>query len=64
MAESVPQHAHCHMCGKSIPYKETICSEECKQKFQSVLRRRKLLVYLMYGLLAAVIVIIVVSGRF
>ena len=64
MAESVPQHAHCHMCGKSIPYGETLCSEECKQKFQALVRRRRLLLYLMYGLLAAVIVVIMVSGRF
>ncbi len=64
MADSVPQHAHCHMCGKSIPYGETLCSEECKQKFQSLLRRRRFLLYLMYGLIAAVIVVILVSGSF
>ena len=64
MAGSVPQHAHCHMCGKSIPYGETLCSEECKQKFQSLLRRRRFLLYLMYGLIAAVIVVILVSGSF
>ena len=64
MAGSVPQHAHCHMCSKSIPYGETLCSEECKQIFRSVLRRRRLLLYLMYGLLAAVIVVIVVGGTF
>jgi len=64
MAGSVQQHAHCHMCGKSIPYGETLCSEECKQKFQSLLRRRRFLLYLMYGLIAAVIVVILVSGSF
>jgi predicted nucleic acid-binding Zn ribbon protein len=64
MAGNVPQHAHCHMCGKSIPYGETLCSEECKQKFQSLLRRRRFLLYLMYGLIAAVIVVILVSGSF
>ena len=64
MAGSIPQHAHCHMCGKSIPYGETLCSEECKLKYHTLLRRRKLIVYLMYGLLAAIIVVVVVSGRF
>lgn len=64
MAGSVPQHAHCNMCGKSIPYGETLCSEECKQKFQSLLKRRRLLLYLMYGLLAVVIVVILTSGTF
>jgi len=64
MAESVPQHAHCHMCGKSIPIGETLCSEDCKQRYQTLLRRRKLIVYLMYGILAALIVLFVVGGRY
>jgi len=64
MAESVPQHAHCHMCGKSIPVSETLCSEACRQKYQTLLRRRKLMVYFMYGMLAAFIVIIVVYGNY
>jgi predicted nucleic acid-binding Zn ribbon protein len=64
MAELIPQHTHCHMCGKSIPVGETLCSEECKQKFQSLVKRRKLILYLMYGMLAALIVIIVVGGRY
>jgi predicted nucleic acid-binding Zn ribbon protein len=63
MAEIIPQHTHCHMCGKSIPLGETLCSEECKQKFQSLVKRRKLILYLMYGMLAALIVIIVVGPR-
>jgi predicted nucleic acid-binding Zn ribbon protein len=52
------------MCGKSIPYGETLCSEECKQKYHNVLRRRKLIVYLMYGMLAALIVFFVLYGSY
>jgi len=64
MAEIITQHAHCHMCGKSIPFGETLCSEDCKQKYKNLLKRRKLILYLMYGMLAALIVIIVVGPRF
>lgn len=64
MAESVPQHSHCQMCGKAIPTKETLCSEECKQKYQTVLRRRKLMVYFMYGILAALVVVFVLYGNY
>ena len=64
MVSSIPQHAHCHMCGKSIPISETLCSEECRQKYQTLLRRRKLMVYFMYGMLAAFIVIVVVYGNY
>jgi predicted nucleic acid-binding Zn ribbon protein len=63
MAEIIPQHTHCHMCGKSIPVGETLCSEECKQKFQSLVKRRKIFLYLMYIMLAAFIIIIVVYPR-
>jgi predicted nucleic acid-binding Zn ribbon protein len=51
------------MCGKSIPFGETLCSEECKQKYQTLLKRRKIIVYIMYGMIAALIVIVVVVGR-
>jgi predicted nucleic acid-binding Zn ribbon protein len=62
MAEKVPQHTHCIMCMKAIPVGETLCSEDCRQKHQSMLKRRKIMLYLMYGMLAALIVVIVVSG--
>jgi predicted nucleic acid-binding Zn ribbon protein len=52
------------MCGKSIPTTETICSEDCRQRYQTVLRRRKLMVYFMYGMLAALIIVIVLGGRY
>ncbi len=64
MAEIIPQHTHCHMCGKSIPFGETLCSEECKQKFQNLVKRRKIFLYLMYIMLAAFIIIIVIGPRF
>jgi predicted nucleic acid-binding Zn ribbon protein len=64
MTGNIPQHAHCLMCGKSVPFGETLCSEECKQKYQTLTKRRKLIVYLMYGMLAALIVIFVVGGRY
>lgn len=63
MAEIVPQHTHCLVCGKSIIVGETLCSEQCKQKYNTMLRRRKLMVYLMYGMLFAVIVIFVILNR-
>ena len=63
MAENVPQPTHCHVCMKAIPVGETLCSEECQQKYQSMLKRRKLMVYFMYGMLAALIVVIVLYPR-
>ena len=64
MAGSVPQHSHCQMCAKAIPYGETLCSEDCKQKYNGMLRRRKLILYLMYGILAEIIVVVLMSGNY
>jgi len=62
MAEKIPPHNHCHVCMKAIPTDENYCSEECRQKFLKMQKKRKLVIYFMYGLLAAVIVAIVLMG--
>ena len=36
MSEIVPQHSHCQICGKTIPVTETLCSEECKEKYHAI----------------------------
>ena len=64
MADIIPQHTHCHICSKSITVGETLCSDDCKQRYRSVLKKRKLMLYLMYGMIAALIVAILVSGSF
>lgn len=64
MAERVPPHGHCQMCGKSVPVGETLCSEDCRQRYNGVLKKRKLIVYFMYGLLAALVLVLVLGGRF
>jgi predicted nucleic acid-binding Zn ribbon protein len=64
MAERVPPHGHCQMCGKSTPVGETLCSEDCRQRYNNVFKKRKLIVYFMYGLLAALILVLVLGGRF
>ena len=59
MAENIPPHTHCQVCMKSIPVNEKFCSEECRQKFVSFQKKRKLLNYFMLGLIAAVVVALV-----
>ncbi len=58
MTEQIPPHSHCQICGKAIPVSETYCSEGCKQKYASMMKRRKLLVYAMYALIAVILVFI------
>mgnify|MGYP002750209242 CR=1 FL=1 len=57
MVEKVAQHTHCHICGKAIPFNETLCSEECKQKYQAMVKKRKTIVYIMYALIAFILIL-------
>jgi len=61
MAEKVGQHTHCQICGKAIPITETLCSEECKQKYKGMLKKRKILVYVMYGLMFVFLVMLLLQ---
>ena len=51
MAERIPQHTHCTMCGKAVPVSETLCSDECKQKYEDMIKKRKRNIYFIYLLM-------------
>lgn len=57
MTESIPPHSHCQICGKAIPVSETFCSEECKEKYNGMMKKRKLMVYAMYALIAVIVIL-------
>ncbi len=62
MAEKVGQHTHCQICGKAIPMSETLCSDECKQKYQGMIKKRKILMYIMYALIFVILIMFILSG--
>jgi predicted nucleic acid-binding Zn ribbon protein len=64
MVEKVGQHTHCHICGKAIQADETLCSDECKQKYQGMLKKRKLWLYLMWALILGTVAIIIGTSYF
>ena len=64
MAEKIQQHAHCQMCGKAIPVKELLCSEDCKEKYQNLLKKRRKTIYLLYGMILIFFVVILASVLF
>jgi len=61
MAEKIAQHTHCQICGKAIPITETFCSEECKQKYQALMKKRKWYLYIMYGAIFFVMIIFILQ---
>ena len=64
MVEKVSQHTHCQICGKAIPLSETLCSEECKQRYQSMIKKRKLLMYIMYALIFVILIMFLLSSSY
>jgi len=62
MVEKIAQHTHCQMCGKAVTVNETLCSEECKQKYQNILKKRRRYVYIMYGAIAVMIILLLWSS--
>lgn len=50
--ERIPQHSHCQICGKAVPYGETVCSDECREKYDTLVKKRKMYLYMMYAALA------------
>ncbi|HDM66962.1 MAG TPA: DUF2116 family Zn-ribbon domain-containing protein [Thermoplasmatales archaeon] len=57
----IPPHTHCQVCGKAIPPDETFCSKECEKRFQSMVKKRKMLVYIMYGLIIVIMALFLLS---
>lgn len=62
MTEKIPQHTHCQICGKAIAGEETMCSDECKQRYESMIKRRKWLSYILYGSMIFIVIILLLSG--
>ena len=62
MVEKVAQHAHCHICGKAIPTTETLCSEECKQKYKALLKRNNIYRYILYAAMFVVLIVFILNA--
>ena len=58
MADTIPPHYHCMICMKAIPTSETLCSDECKQKYQAMLKKKRLTILLLWVMMIAFIVIL------
>ncbi len=63
MVEKVGQHSHGQICGKAIPISETLCSDECKQKYKGMIKKRKILMYIMYALIFVILIMFVLGSQ-
>ena len=61
MAEKIPQHKHCTNCNKAVPVSESFCSDNCKQEWD-VLVKKRMFQYRLYLLSAAGIIALLLLG--
>ena len=54
----IPQHSHCQICGKAVKFGETVCSEKCQKDYEQYAKKRKMYVYIMYGALAILLIMV------
>ncbi len=60
------QHRHCQICNKAIPLSEELCSEECTEEYNQLIRKRKNTLYLFYGMIIVfmfIFVLMLFSGQ-
>jgi predicted nucleic acid-binding Zn ribbon protein len=60
VVERIPQHRHCAECGKAIVGTEKYCSDECRKKRETLIKKRKRqLLMLYFGSFIVFVVLIV-----
>ncbi len=58
----IEEHKHCVICNKSINVNESVCSKKCQFQWDSYIRKRKIMNYILYGIVAFVIIILLFGG--
>jgi len=65
MMPTIPNHAHCWICGKAIQPDEKTCSKECQTKVDLQQKKRKQLMWVMYGAMGLffIMLLLQLTGR-
>jgi predicted nucleic acid-binding Zn ribbon protein len=53
-------HRHCKVCGKVCAAGEETCSKACRAKREQIAQTRRRYTYLMYGVIAVLLILLVV----
>ena len=61
MPLQIPDHAHCGICGRAVPFGDKTCSKECAAKLEDLNKRRKRAMLMMYGLMGLAFLVLVLS---
>jgi predicted nucleic acid-binding Zn ribbon protein len=61
MTLQIPNHGHCAICQKAVPYGDKTCSDKCETDLDDLNKRRKKSMYMMYALMALAFVVLLLS---
>jgi len=57
----IPNHSHCVICSKAVPFENKTCSDKCQADMDELNKRRKRSMYTMYGLMAVAFLVLMLS---
>jgi predicted nucleic acid-binding Zn ribbon protein len=60
-AVQIPNHSHCVICQKAVPYGDKTCGPKCEADLEDLNKRRKRSMYMMYGLMALAFLVLALS---
>ena len=60
----IPNHAHCTICGRAVPYGDKTCGPEDQAKLDGLQKKRRNTLLFMYAMmgLAAVLLVLNLKG--
>ena len=60
-AVQIPNHSHCVICQRAVPYGDKSCSEKCQKDLEALEQKRKRSMYTMYALMALAFLVLIMS---
>lgn len=62
MVEKILNHKHCQVCGDAIPADERFCTDECREKYEAMIKKKRIWMYVFYALMAVFIFMLLFGG--
>ncbi|UCE74971.1 MAG: DUF2116 family Zn-ribbon domain-containing protein [Methanomassiliicoccales archaeon] len=63
MAEKLVQHRHCQMCLKATPLGEEFCNDDCKEKWNQLIKanKKKNLMVMVWMVIVVIFAVLILS---
>ncbi len=61
MTTVIPNHAHCRICGRAVPFGDETCSNACKGKIDDLQKRKRNMMYFLYAMIGFSLILLVLQ---